>query len=544
MKFLLINPHYPISEGPSPPLGLAFIGSALESAGVEVKLQDYVVFPYSKDALDSVLKEFKPHFVGLTAVTMSFHEAIRIVKDVKEIDPGVMTVMGGPHVTFCAEETLAEHPGLDLIVMGEGERTIVEVVRAVEEELPLSEVNGIAFRSDGQVVRTAPRSELLDVNSISFPARHLLPLGRYKALNMAVSMTTSRGCPFKCIFCVGRRMVGAKVRYRRPNLVVDELAYLSTLGFPQINIADDLFTANKKHCLDICSEIVRRGLKVKWSSFARVDTVSREVLAAMKEAGCNSVSFGVETSNADILKTIQKGITTDQVVEAVKMCNEVGMLPCASFILGLPGETPETLQETVAFGKRLEEMGVMYGFHLLAPFPGTMVRERSTDYGIRILSNDWSEYHANRAIVETPAVDKGMLDAIAIEWEENIEKWLADIAERIKSGAASEEEAFPLVNLERTVQTYQLMMDNAVEKHGYIQGHLPSQSNDGRLERLLEKLAAANGYVPEQLETALSWAIENDNLYCLEEDGGISWHWRDYLDGRMPPSSETAGGQT
>ena len=156
--------------------------------------------------------------------------------------------------------------------------------------------------------------------------------------------------------------------------VVDELEYLNSLNFHQINIADDLFTANKKHCLAVCNEIIRRGLTLKWTSFARVDTVSKDLLATMKSAGCEAVSFGIESANPDILKTIQKGITLPQVVNAVKMCQQVGIIPYASFILGLPGETPQTIKDTLDFGERLKEQGMLYGFHLLAPFPGTEIR--------------------------------------------------------------------------------------------------------------------------------------------------------------------------
>ena len=196
-------------------------------------------------------------------------------------------------------------------------------------------------------------------------------------------------------------MVGARVRYRNPIKVVDELAYLSTLDFHQINIADDLFTASKKHCLAVCDEILRRQLEIQWTSFARVDTVSRPVLERMKQAGCTAVSFGVESGSPEILTTIKKGITLDQVIHAVSMCNDVGVTPQASFILGLPGETPQTLQQTVAFAEHLKGMGVLHGYHLLAPFPGTDVRENSQDYDIQIMSNDWDDYHANQAIVRT-----------------------------------------------------------------------------------------------------------------------------------------------
>ena len=161
---------------------------------------------------------------------------------------------------------------------------------------PWSDIKGLAYQDRGRPVLTAPKDPIQDIDGLPEPARHLIPLGRYRALGLPISMTTSRGCPFRCIFCVGRKMVGAKVRYRDPQKVVDELAYLSTLGFHQINIADDLFTASKKHCLAVCDEIIPRQLNVRWTSFARVDTVSRRGVGAHEgRPAAHAVSFGVET---------------------------------------------------------------------------------------------------------------------------------------------------------------------------------------------------------------------------------------------------------
>jgi len=284
-RFLLVNPYYPISETPSPPLGLAFLAGALEAVGIEVEILDLVVFPYSTKMLEQVLNRFKPSFVGLTAVTMNVENALAVARDVKATSPGILTVMGGPHVTFCAEDTLQAAPEIDVVVMGEGEETIVELAQAPRTPQDWCEIRGLAYRDGRQINYTDPRPFIKDIDTLPEPARHLIPLGRYRALGLPVSMTTSRGCPFQCIFCVGRKMVGAKVRYRDPVKVVDELAYLDTLDFNQINIADDLFTAAPKHCLGVCDEILARGLDTRWTSFARVDTVSPEVLQRMKAAG-------------------------------------------------------------------------------------------------------------------------------------------------------------------------------------------------------------------------------------------------------------------
>ncbi|MFH1136690.1 MAG: radical SAM protein [Pseudomonadota bacterium] len=528
MRFLLVNPFYPVSECPSPPLGLSFLAAALERADIETKILDLVVTPYSRDRLQKVIEDFSPDIIGSTAVTMTYDFAAGLIRDVKALAPEIKTVMGGPHVTFCAAETMALLPELDFIVMGEGEEAIVQLTRAVERGRGFEEIEGLAFRRDGRVAITGVRTPGLDVNDLAPPARHLVPLGRYRAMNLAIGMTTSRGCPFNCIFCVGRKMVGAKVRYRDPLKVVDELEYLGSLGFPQVNIADDLFTANKKHCFGVCDEILRRGLKIKWTSFARVDTVVPEVMVRMKEAGCTAVSFGVETGNPQIMKTIKKGITLEQVEKAVKMCADAGILPHASFILGLPGETPATVEETVAFGEKIKSYGTAYGFHLLAPFPGTEIRDKAEEYGIRVLTNDWTQYHANRAIVETPEAPAALLDAVAGKWEKEFQDYLVLIKEKMKLGTATEEEAWPLVNLERTVLIYDLMMDEFMEK----KASWPAAETPGdeqALDRLISLAAEHAGKDRTIAEGAFKNAFEKNNIRRRDENGRLRWEWVDYL---------------
>jgi radical SAM superfamily enzyme YgiQ (UPF0313 family) len=528
MRFLLINPFYPISETPSPPLGLAFLAASLEQAGVKVKILDLVVSPYSKRMLESVLEEFSPHFVGTTSVTMTFDNAIGVLRDVKSVDPNVLTVMGGPHVTFCAEDTMRTFPFLDLIALGEGEETIVDLIKEAEGKREWGKISGIVYRNGPEILSTGIREPVADVDSLPIPARHLLPLGRYRALGMAISMTTSRGCPFKCIFCVGRKMVGPKVRYRDPVKVVDELEYLNSLNFHQINIADDLFTAKEGHCISVCNEIIRRALKVKWTSFARVDTVSKKVLSKMKEAGCQAVSFGIESANPEILKTIKKGITIDQVIAAVNACNEAGVKPHASFILGLPGETPETLKESVDFGEKLKKMGVSHGFHLLAPFPGTEIREKSDKFGIKILTSDWSQYHANRAIVETPSVSRKLLDDTVKEWEEEFDEWLGYIKEQMEIGKATEDEAWQLDNLERTILIYDLMMGSVIENKG-VWACKSKLASDDALKALVNRVTGSVDYTPEHLYETLKFTMARENLRYTQEKGQIRWQWVEYL---------------
>jgi len=529
MRVLLINPFYPISETPSPPLGLAYLAAALEQAGVQVKILDYVVYGYRKDALQAVLKDFRPRIAGATAVTMTFDHAKQILKEVKTIDPDILTVMGGPHVSFCARHTLESFPELDVVALGEGEETLVELTRTVEKALNLDTVRGIVYRRGAEIKGTAKRNFIENLDLLPLPARHRLALGRYRTLGMPISLTTSRGCPHKCIFCVGRKMVGARVRYHSAERVVTELEYLANLNFHQINIADDLFTADQDRCLAVCEEILKRKLDINWTSFARVDTVSEALLLKMKAAGCSAVSFGIESANPDILKTVKKGITLQQVHNAVRICRRADITPYASFILGLPGETQATIKETTDFAARLQQEGLASGFHILAPFPGTEVREKSKELGLRILTSDWSKYDANRAVVETASVNRGMLDALALDWENKYVQYLGLIQQRIQAGTATADEANQLENLERTVIFYELMMNHIIEESAPWSDSAGEMNQAKNLKMLLDRIIQQKKIDPQKLESALRHAIANGNLKWNKRNGKIGWQWQDFL---------------
>ncbi len=527
-RVLLINPFYPITETPSPPLGLAYLAGSLESAGVAVRLLDGVVGPLTNGHLARELAAFAPHWVGVTAVTMTVNRALDIVRQVKTLDPGVRTVMGGPHASFTAEATLRETPELDVIVRGEGEETLTALVATDGAREAWSKIAGLSYRWGTTIHHTAAAPVPPDVDHLPLPARHLIPLGRYRTLGMPVSLTTSRGCPYKCIFCVGRKMVGARVRYRQPTAVVEEMARLAGLGFTQINLADDLFTANRRHCLAVCDAIIARGINLRWSAFARVDTVSPEILARMREAGCQAVSFGIESGSPEILKTIKKGFVLDQAESAVKMCRDAGIAPHASFILGLPGETPETLAQTLAFGERLEQEGLCYGFHLLAPFPGTAVYDRAADYGLEILSANWDDYHANRAVCAPDGLDPAVLDAQAEKWEQRLQVYLEDIRCKMDGGTATPEEREQIRNMERTVILYELMMGDVL--NGLTLSADERAPEEDQLHQIARQSAAhLPAFTPDQVADALLEARRRKGLRQVRANGHTRWEWVDYL---------------
>lgn len=531
MKVLLINPYYPLSEMPSPPLGLAYVAAAFERAGAEVQVLDLVVESYRKSKLEVLLTTFQPDLVGATCVTMSFDAAMNVLNDTKAIRPQVTTLLGGPHISYRAKETLEECPALDIAVLGEGEVTVAELMATFGKDgldADLSSIAGLAYRRGSSVCITAPRPHLHDVNSLAAPARELLPMGRYRALGLAVSMITSRGCPFQCIFCVGRKMSGAKVRYRDAIAVVDELAYLHALGFTQINIADDLFTAKKKHCFAICDEIIARGLKVRWTAFSRANTISPELLERLKQAGCVQLSFGFESANEEILKTVQKRITKETMLAAVKMCQAAGMSAQASFIYGLPGESEQTMRETAEFSRRINAMGTTTGIHLLAPFPGTLVREQAEKYKLRILTDDWSQYTANTAIVETPDADRDSLEKDVKALHDLVVQQFDHIRNRVEEGVATEEEVNRYQDLDRLGIYYELMMQDLIDRSYAINRVTDAASV---LQEMVDRVAEQLSYPAERIRAVLSYGLAQKFFGYATEEDSVRWFWNEPMAG-------------
>jgi len=238
MKVALIAPPYPLEEAPSPPLGICYVAAACEAAGAEVMIIDYIVSQYTPEKLYQQLDEFQPDVVGATSVTLNFQASAEILKAAKQHCPSVITVMGGPHVSFDARNTLIQFPEIDAIIVGEGENTLMQWLPAAKDRSVWHGIKGLAFFEGENFISTGAGDFIENLDDLPLPSRHLLPLSRYKALGFPISIITSRGCPNKCIFCLGRKMVGFKVRYRDPVQVVDEIESILAMwngGRPSIS---------------------------------------------------------------------------------------------------------------------------------------------------------------------------------------------------------------------------------------------------------------------------------------------------------------------
>jgi anaerobic magnesium-protoporphyrin IX monomethyl ester cyclase len=522
MRIAIIAPPYPLEEIPSPPLGVTYVAAAFEAAGAEVKIFDYIVSSYTKENLQKQLESFRPDAVGATSVTMNFYEAQKILRDVKNYDPGIITMMGGPHVSFTAADTLSQYPEIDLIVIGEGEDTIAELTPVLRQKGKWRDISGIAYRHNDKIIITDKRDFISDIDRIPSPLRHLLPISRYRALGFPVSIITGRGCPYSCIFCLGRKMVGAKVRKRKSNLVLDEIEGIIGYGFERINIADDLFTADKERVREICTGIKERSLKFKWSAFARVDTVNQEIFDLMAEAGCDSVSFGVETGNAEMLKRIKKGIKLEQVVSAVGMCQQAGMLAHESFIIGLPGETKDTLEETEKFAKSTK---AIYGYHYLAPFPGTTVREKIQEYDLEIITNNWSRYDANDAIVKTSSLLPQVMREFGARYDKEMEVGWNKALKRYKDGTGTIEDNMQVEGHWRMNLTYQILKEDIIEKCGFVEPALFQGTKDSALQELCRKIKNCTKADSRVVDNTIRDFAGRGYLRADINDKGCQWSW-------------------
>ncbi len=524
MRVLLLSTPHPLEESPLPPLSLTYLAGVLAQEGIEVKILDFLVTHYHPKKLRRELEEYRPLLVGTACVTLNYPIARRMLKVCKDFDSRIFTVIGGPHVTFALEQTLLSSPWIDAIAIGEGERTLVELTRAVAGGKDIHQVSGLAFADGGTVVKTSHRQLIENLDQLPLPARELLPMARYRALGMPCTVITSRGCPYKCIFCSGHRMFGPRVRFRSPGLVVDEIERLQRdFGLVKINIVDDTFTLNQSHAQGVCEEMLRRNLEMKWSVFARVDRIDEDLAQLMNRAGCGWVLFGVESADEGILKIIKKGTTPEDVRRGVKIAAEAGINVFNSFILGLPGETRETARKSLAFGDELyQQYGAKYGFHMLSPLPGTEIYERAEDYGIRVLSRNWARYNANEPITETTTMSTEMVKEAMSVYNRGIEAAWDNIKQQAKNGDTQCAEI--IEGKERNEFVWALFQGDIIEKLGRMASAGILNADDAQAE-LARRISEKLGVDIEVTGRRLGELIAEGVLHVESEGNGLRWEW-------------------
>ena len=365
-----------------PPLGLSYIAASLQNAGHEVHLID-CTFLDRTEALEKALA-VKAEVVGIYCMVTMLEDCFRFAR---ELRPTCRLLVAGGPLPTCDPEAFLEQ--FDMAVRGEGEQTMLELLRAYEARTDLGEVAGIVFRTEKGGHRYTPeRTFTKDLDRLPFPARALFPNGdyiRYGRKKYGYSITTvmsTRGCPFRCEFC-SNVVFGGSYRERSPENVVDEIAAALALGYERISFADDVFTMKKERVIRVCREIRRRGLNFNWECLGRVDALDYPTALEMKDAGCTRIFFGIESGNQAMLELMNKRITVDDARRAVNDAHRAGLQVGAFFILCYPGDTDDTVLETLRFATSLplDYLGLSMPY----PLPGTELYMRTKDR----ITRDW-----------------------------------------------------------------------------------------------------------------------------------------------------------
>ncbi|QTA37884.1 B12-binding domain-containing radical SAM protein [Thermosipho ferrireducens] len=399
MKILLINPkdsgYYYRLGAFFPPLGLAYISSSLKNAGYETRLIDMNVenFDYKKESYEEY------DVIGISTDTVRFPLAAKIGKDARK--KGTIVIMGGPHATFNAHSILKE--GLaDYIILGEGEIAFVELVKAISVGEMYPEIPGIAYLKEN-VVKIFPVKFVKNLDVLPFPDREGLPLHKYRtkfAGNYAMSIITSRGCPFDCNFCSVTQFMGKMWRQRSVESTVEELKILvEKFGYKSVVFFDDNFTLNPGRVIRLSDEIIKNDLKIKWWAFSRADELLRneDMVEAMAKSGCKMLFIGFESANEEVLEEFNKKLHSNIAFEVSSLLRKYKIDIFASFILGALNETTESIKRTVKFAKKLGASIVQ--FSILTPYPGTKLFEQLKT---RLLTKNYEKFDGTHLVFKHP----------------------------------------------------------------------------------------------------------------------------------------------
>jgi len=381
IAFIVTGPNYLQKDDRFPHIGIGYMISILEEKGHHCFYLDT-----SFDSLEA-LDAFAPDVVGVSVTSAAFNETMKIAKTINR-ELAAEIILGGPHVSIALGDVLNE-PFVDYAIYGEGEITLSELVEALEASSTesLSSIRGLIFRQNGKIVTNPPRPWIDHLDSLPYPAYHHFqkyPYARHPLL-------TNRGCPHRCVYCSINKIWGRKVRSRAPENIVKEVEYLlHNWGKKPFMILDDTFNINIQRCKEFCRILIRRGLNIQWSCWSfRADNVDKELAELMKKSGCSYVSVGIESVNPEVLKRIKKGETIEDITRGIKFLQNAGIAVHGNFMIGNPGDTLETVRESVEYAKKLKLID--FDFYQALPYPGTELWDYVEEEG-EFLNRDYTKY--------------------------------------------------------------------------------------------------------------------------------------------------------
>jgi radical SAM superfamily enzyme YgiQ (UPF0313 family) len=399
MKVLLINSNFPQSCGITHlPLVLAYPAAVLQKNHHEVKVIDLAVQELTKEAITEEIRLYAPEIIVINSETTvlqtrDYCYALELSRWIKKIFPNIHLAMMGAHVTFRDKETLDRQQHIDFIIRHEAEYVLLNLVNALDNNKGLEDIKGTTYRKDKKIIQNELEPPIEDLDSLPLPARDLFPIGKYLEKDDETIVQGSRGCTNKCYFCQSSAM-DRTLRFRKIPLLIKEINDVLRLGFKSVYFADYDFCIEKTRVFEFCNKIIANKIKFRWACNMRADRInndkeSHEMLRQMKKAGCYRVFVGFESISPKVLNNIKKEVTPDKLNQAARILKEFGIGLHASFLFGLPGDTEETIKTTVKFAKRIKPQ--MVSFNLLTPYPGTMLGDKPSLFGIIVNDPIWYE---------------------------------------------------------------------------------------------------------------------------------------------------------
>jgi radical SAM superfamily enzyme YgiQ (UPF0313 family) len=383
MNILLIHPKLSHTYSPRFPLGLGYIASALRDEGHSIEVIDLNAQEELENCLGDRIRKGDFNLVGLTAMITQLKEVERLSSLIKNVSDSKIVIGGG--LASAVPEMLLKKTQVDIVVTGEGERTICELIGRIENGQSITDIRGIAYRLNEKILKTPPRPYIENISSLSMPSWDLFPIERYFNNNLMcmpkrrMSVITSRGCPYQCTFCF-HGIFGHQYRPRTAKDVFREMELLyqkyKVRGFV---IEDDTFILDKNRVYQLCDLIIKNKLRIYWSCNARVDLVDEDFIRKIKNAGCVAISYGIESGNQAQLDKIRKGINLDQAYKAIKLTKKAGILVQGFVMLNIPGETVKTINDSINFCKKA---GLQAEFTILTPIPGSKIYEEALNANI------------------------------------------------------------------------------------------------------------------------------------------------------------------
>jgi len=395
MKVLLINPpskdREEFGQKCFPPVNLLYLASALISEGYEADVLDANALKLDEDGIVRRAASAEPDLVGLSVPSETLPASYKLTSMLKFALPSARMVLGGPHANAIPRRVLEEFKSADYVLRGESEKSIVELCRYIEDKIPVREVEGLFYRIEGGIAENAPVRPKEDIDRLRHPAKELLEdLYRKNEYYMILvketpidTLITSRGCPFHCGFCCNKSQ---KYRARSPENVMEEISAMHEKGIRNFDIADANFTFDKGRAFKIFELIRKEGLKISFRFKSRTDSIDEKLINAAREAGAYLVSLGMESGSQAVLERMKKGTRLKESVEACETVLKAGLKLNTGWIIGYPGETRETVEETVKLIKKIRPTTA--NINILVPYPGTDVYEYARDRGM--LSHEWS----------------------------------------------------------------------------------------------------------------------------------------------------------